>query len=350
MRGVREGVSLASLTTIGLGGPARYYARCSSLAALQRVLALVARRGWPVHVLGGGSNTVFSDLGFAGLVVHVAWRGITMRRSGRQVFVCAQAGEPWDSLVRRCAVGGLAGLECLSGIPGLVGATPMQNVGAYGQQVSDTIAAVRALNRKTLTVESFSAAACNFAYRHSRFKDDDRDRYIILEVVYRLAAGGRPMLDFPQVAAAAGSAPSLVAVRRAVLTLRRRKSMVVRASDPHSRSCGSFFLNPILSQAAWRALQERYRAQGGTDEVPAYPAGHHIKVPAAWLVEHSGVRRGERRGGVGISPNHALALVNYSGTSAGLLKLAQEVGSRVERTFGIQLVREPEVVSSSGMD
>lgn len=344
MRGIREGVPLAPLTTVRLGGAARYFARCRTVAAVKDALALARQRSWPVHVIGAGSNTVFSDRGFAGLVVRVALRGVGMRRAGRHMLVHAQAGEPWDPLVRSCVAHNLAGLECLSGVPGLVGAAPLQNVGAYGQQVSDTIVHVRALDRQTLRVVAFSASECGFAYRYSRFKGADRDRYVILDVTFSLMPGGAPTLLYAPVAAALKGAPTLAAVRRAVLTLRRRKSMVVRGSDVHSRSCGSFFINPVLTSSQWRALQRHYRAGGGRDEIPAYPSGRMVKVPAAWLVEHAGFRRGQRRGKVGISPNHALALVNYGGTTRELLTLARAVERAVERRFGVCLVREPVVV------
>lgn len=350
-RVIREGIQLAPLTTIRLGGAARYFARCRTVAAVKEALALAQRRGWPVHVLGGGSNTVFSDGGFAGLVLQVALRGVELSRMGLHVHVRAQAGEPWDPLVRRCVAQRLAGLECLSGIPGLVGAAPLQNVGAYGQQVADTIVRVRALDRMTLREIAFTASECGFAYRHSRFKGADHGRYVILDVTFRLQPEGAPLLRYQPLVAMLSSSrgrrsdhPDLADVRRAVLTLRRRKSMIVRAEDLHSRSCGSFFINPVLAHSAWHSLVRRYRARGGVDDVPAFPAGRDVKVPAAWLVEHAGFTRGQRRGSVGISPNHALALVNYGGTTRELLALARAVERAVEKRFGVRLVREPVVV------
>ena len=343
MTTVREHVALAPLTTVGLGGEARYFVRCRTVEALQEALTYAHDRTMPVFVLGGGSNTIFADEGFAGLVIQTLLTGIVFEDKGR---VTAQAGEAWDGLVAACVERNLAGIECLSGIPGLVGAVPVQNVGAYGQRVSDVIESVTVLDRETLVVSQMNRAECEFSYRHSRFKGRDTERYIIVAVTFRFLPGGAPTLAYPQLAAAVPTSPTLLDTRRAVIALRRTKSMVADPRDPHSQSCGSFFTNVVLSAAEFADLTQRYREQNGEGIIPSFPEGDQLKVPAAWLVEHSGFNKGLRRGGVGVSPNHALALVNYGGTTAEILALAAEIQQGVKEKFGITLAREPVVVPS----
>jgi UDP-N-acetylmuramate dehydrogenase len=307
-----------------------------------------------VYVLGGGSNVVFSDAGFPGLVLRVAIGGIEFR-DARVPEVRAGAGVDWDTLVRDTVERGWTGIECLSGIPGTVGGTPIQNVGAYGQEIAETLVSVTCLDRTTLERLTFGAAECAFGYRDSRFKRGDRGRFIVLDVTLRLARGERPRLRYPELLQAVGGPAGLEAdspeqavrrVREAVLALRRGKSMVLDPKDPNTRSVGSFFMNPVLSAAAFADLAERWRALGGTGAIPAYPADGEVKVPAAWLVERAGFPKGYRRGGAGISTRHALALVNLGGTSAELLALAQAVADGVHEKFGIWLECEPEVVRS----
>jgi UDP-N-acetylmuramate dehydrogenase len=341
MNTLREHVALAPLTTIGLGGTARYFASCASIRQLKDVLHYAEAHGLSVHIMGGGSNTLFADAGFDGLVVQVALDGITYDPTG---LVTARAGVVWDTLVAECVERDLAGIECLSGIPGLVGATPLQNVGAYGQQVSDVVAQVTALDRKTLKLVSLTGAECEFSYRYSRFKGRDANRFVITDVTYQLRPGGAPRLVYPEIAAAVSASPTLRDVRRAVLSLRQRKSMIVDPRDPHSRSCGSFFMNPVLGSKDLERLRSLYRQQGGESEIPVFPEGTAVKVPAGWLVEQAGFARGTRRGNVGTSPNHALAIVNYGGTTAQVLALAEEVIFVVRKKFGLTLIPEPVVV------
>lgn len=332
---LRENTPLAPLTTMGLGGPARYLAECTSLAELRACLTWAAAEGLPVQVLGRGSNVLFADAGYSGVVLKVGLAGVVF--SGETVEVAA--GEDWDSFVRHCVERGLAGVECLSGIPGSVGATPIQNVGAYGQEVKDTIAEVRALDRQTLAEIAFAPAECGFAYRQSRFKGADRDRFIVTSVTYRLDASGQPQIRYPELRRHVNDAqPTLAAVRDAVLALRRGKSMVIDPQDPNARSVGSFFLNPVITAAAFAALQDRY------PKVPHFPDAAGVKVPAAWLVEQAGFHKGLQRGEVGISERHALALVNRRGTTRQVLALAGEIRDAVEQTFGIRLEREPVLV------
>ena len=329
---LRENIALASLTTMGLGGPARYFAECTTLPDMRTCLMWALGEGLPVQVIGGGSNVLFADAGYRGLVLKMGFTGMTF--SGDTVEVAA--GEDWDGFVQCCVERGLAGVECLSGIPGSVGGTPIQNVGAYGQEVKDTIVEVRALDRRTLSETSFAPAECDFAYRQSRFKGANGKRFIVTSVTYRLDPSGQPQIRYPELRRHLTDAqPTLAAVRDAVLALRRSKSMVIDPQDPNARSVGSFFLNPVVSAAAFAALQDRYPS------IPHFPDAAGVKVPAAWLVEQAGFHKGLQRGGVGISERHALALVNRGGTTRQVLALAGEIRDAVEQTFGIRLVQEP---------
>ncbi len=350
MMAARRDEPLAPYTTIGLGGPARFFWEARTEEEVRQALAWARAERLPVHVLGGGSNTVFADEGYPGLVLRVALRGVDFREAGSWVEATVAAGEPWDEFVQSCVERGLAGLECLSGIPGSTGATPIQNVGAYGQEVAEAIQAVMVLDRQTMGTAELSPAACGFAYRRSRFKGSDRGRYVITAVTFRLQPGGRPALRYAELSRTvdleglADGRPALQAVRAAVLALRRAKSMLVDPADPHSRSVGSFFLNPILAPDELAALQDRWQRMGGTAVVPLFPAAEGTKVAAAWLVEQAGFPKGYRRGDVGVSAHHSLALVNYGGTTRDLLALAEEIRAGVRRRFGVELELEPEIV------
>ena len=349
---LRESVPLAPYTTLGLGGPARYFVECNSADAAAAALAWAREQRLPVYILGGGSNVVFPDAGFPGLVLRVTIGGSEFRDTPVPE-VHAGAGVEWDALVSGTVERGWTGIESLSGIPGSVGGTPIQNVGAYGQEIADTLVSVTCLDRVTLERRTFAAEECGFGYRDSRFKQADRGRFLVLDVTLRLARGARPLLRYPELERAVGGVASLEtyppeqAVRRvrdAVLALRRGKSMVLDPADPNTRSVGSFFTNPVLSMAAFTTLEERWRASGEAGAVPTYPADGGVKVPAAWLVERAGFPKGYRRGGAGISTRHALALVNLGGSSAELLALADAVAAGVEQRFGVRLALEPEVV------
>jgi len=347
---LREHVLLAPYTTLGLGGEARYFIECSTEEQVGAALSYAAKQPLPVYVLGGGSNIVFLDSGFSGLVLRVTIGGIELR-DGPGPEVRAGAGLDWDTLVRSVVQRGWTGVECLSGIPGTVGGTPIQNVGAYGQEIADTLVSVACLDRTTLERRTFDARDCAFGYRDSRFKRADRDRYVVLEVTLRLARDQQPRIRYPELQRAVAGLGGLETVapgeavrrvREAVLALRRGKSMVLDPADPNTRSVGSFFTNPVLSATAFADLAKRW------SDIPSFPADGGVKVPAAWLVEQAGFPKGYRRGGgAGISTRHALALVNLGGTSADLLALAEEVRAGVEQQFGIRLAYEPEVVSPS---
>jgi UDP-N-acetylmuramate dehydrogenase len=330
---------LAPLTTLGLGGPA---ARLVEARTEAEVAEAVRSAYEPLLVLAGGSNVVIADEGFPGTVVHVLTRGV--ERDGLRLTV--QAGESWDELVAACVADGLQGFECLPGIPGSVGATPIQNVGAYGQEVAETVESVRVLDRASGRIEDMPAADCGFGYRSSIFKY--RDRRVVLSVTFRLR--DEPLsgpLRYAELARAldvpvGGRAP-LADVREAVLALRRAKGMVIDPADPDSVSAGSFFTNPILEADAFAALAAR---TGPELSPPAFPEPDgRIKTSAAWLIERAGFRRGYRRGRVGISTKHSLALVNRGGAStAELMDLAREIAAGVQAAFGIALHPEPVLV------
>ncbi|SNT35678.1 UDP-N-acetylmuramate dehydrogenase [Streptosporangium subroseum] len=337
------GVRLAPYTTLGLGGPARAFVTAGSAEEIVELVAEADRAGEPVLVLGGGSNLVVSDDGFDGLVVSVASRGIEI--DGDRVTV--QAGEGWDELVALAVAEGRPGIECLSGVPGLVGSTPIQNVGAYGQDVSQTLAGVRVYDRRTGELGDLSARECGLAYRHSVFKEDP-GRYVVLAVTYELPEGKLSgPVAYKELAArlgvALGERAPLGEVRAAVLELRRGKGMVLDADDPDSRSAGSFFTNPLL--AGPEAAELELRAPG----FPRWdmPDGS-VKVPAAWLIENAGFPKGYRRGPARISTKHTLAMTNpeLAATTTDLLDLAREVRDGVWEKFGVTLVNEPVLVGT----
>ncbi|MDE3059013.1 MAG: UDP-N-acetylmuramate dehydrogenase [Bacteroidota bacterium] len=351
---LQKSIPLAPLTTIGLGGAAEFFSECETVEHVCAGLEFSKRERLSVQIFGGGSNVIFSDAGFPGLVVKIAVRGIHFEHDGEWMIVRAAAGEVWDHLVHVCIEKGLAGIECLSGIPGLVGGTPIQNVGAYGQEVKDTIVEVRVLERETLREKILKNAECGFSYRASRFKTQDSGKFIVTEVSFRLKKEGRPTVRYPEVkkivetavplSSLADGRASLEAVRSVVLSLRKKKSMLIDPNDPNSKSVGSFFLNPVIEQKQFSIMSERWKKIGDGSEVPAFPSEDKVKLSAAWLVEHSGLTKGYRKGGAGISSNHSLAIINCGGTTRDVLALASEIEERVFGKFGIRLVREAVVV------
>jgi UDP-N-acetylmuramate dehydrogenase len=355
-------VRLAEHTTLRLGGPAARFVEAHTEPDLVAAVRDADLAGEPLLVLGGGSNLVVADDGFPGTVVRVAVAGVQVAADGAGgVRVTAAAGEDWDALVLRCVTDGLSGIECLSGIPGLTGATPIQNVAAYGQEVAHTIVAVRAYDRSVGEVVTLSPADCEFGYRTSMFKRsaaaaDGGDlpaatgRYVVLGVTFRLAADQMSApLRYAELCrvlrVAEGDRVPLAEARTAVLQLRRGKGMVLDDSDPDTRSAGSFFTNPVLSAAEFAGLQARV-----TGSVPHWPAEDGlVKVSAAWLIEHAGFGKGfGRPGGARISTKHALALTNPGeGSTASLMGLARQVRDGVLAAFGVRLVNEPVLVGTS---
>jgi len=335
---------LAQVTTLRLGGPARTLVEETDEESLIERIGLADETDEPVLLVGGGSNLVIADDGFDGLVALIRTRGIDVREDGPDgVLVTAQAGENWDDLVARAVSEDWVGIEALSGIPGSVGATPIQNVGAYGQQVADTILSVRAYDRRTRRVGELTNAQCEFSYRDSLFKRDPR-RYAVLSVTFRFSVGDLSMpIGYRELAASLGAAigerTPLQRVRRAVLDLRRGKGMVLDAEDHDTWSAGSFFTNPILDADAAASLP---------DDAPRFPQPDgRIKTSAAWLIDHAGFAKGYGTERVRLSTKHALALTNRgSATTEQLLDLAREVRDGVEKRFGVRLVNEPVLVGA----
>ncbi len=340
---VAENVLLAPLTTLGVGGPARYLVEARDEGTVLEALEWAERRRLPLRVLGGGSNVVVADAGVDGLVVRIALRGVSTREAGGAVELTAAAGEPWDDLVRVAVERGWAGLECLSGIPGLAGATPIQNVGAYGQEVSDTVIAVRALDTGERRVVTRSNRECGFAYRDSAFKSREPGRHVVLSVAYRLRKDGAPTIRYADVErhleARGLTSPSLADVRQSVLAIRRSKSMVLDPDDENRRSCGSFFVNPIVTAAECA----RVEALAVDPTMPRWPVPDGgVKLSAAWLIERAGFKRGQSEGPVGLSTRHALAIVAREGARArDVVAFARCLQTAVEERFGVRLTPEP---------
>ena len=339
----RPDVVLAPYCTLGVGGPARWFVQARDEEALFAALDWANARSVPLRVLGGGSNLVVADSGVDALVVRMDLRGVTTRATTDRVEVTAAAGEPWDALVALAVERGWAGLECLSGIPGLAGATPIQNVGAYGQEVGGTVSAVRALDTETGRVLTLGNDECGFAYRDSRFKSAEPGRHVILSVTYRLVPGGAPTVHYAEVIRhldARGLArPTLGDVRESVLAIRRSKSMVIDPGDDNRRSCGSFFTNAIVTAAE----ADRVAQAAGDPAMPRWPERDgRVKLSSAWLIERAGFARGDRDGPVGLSTRHALAVVAHDGARASdVVAFAGRVTAAVGKRFGVRLTPEP---------
>jgi UDP-N-acetylmuramate dehydrogenase len=337
---ILENIPLAPYTTLKIGGPARFFVKAESEEQVVEAFDHAEINGIDLFVLGGGSNILVSDTGFDGLVLQVALKGkSTIEVPGGKVEITAQAGEDWDEFVRYCVENNLAGIECLSGIPGFIGGTPVQNVGAYGQEVSETIVNVRCFDRHSKRIVELSNVDCGFSYRKSIFNSTERDRYIVLAATYALTAGGKPKIVYKDLKEHFGDRESsLKETREAVLSIRRAKSMVIDESDPNSRSAGSFFKNPIVDHSKLNEIKT-----SGFETIPQFPAGDDlVKLPAAWLIERSGFHKGFRLGNAGISENHSLALVNLGGaTAAEIVELKNAIQAGVFEKFGIELVPEP---------
>jgi UDP-N-acetylmuramate dehydrogenase len=372
---IEENKLLAPFTTFGIGGPARWFVEAASEEEIAEAAAWARERGVALFVLGGGSNVLVSDAGFDGLVLRVGLRGITaspvadkddspnlipeehtsgakapidiggMDVRAKALTYQAAAGEDWEHFVQRAVGDCCAGIECLAGIPGTVGGTPVQNVGAYGQEVASAIERVRAFDLKERSFVEFAAAECGFAYRRSRFNSEDRGRYIVTRVDYRLTPRGAPTLRYAELqrAFAEGVQPSLAEVAAKVCRIRQAKGMLIVEGDPDCRSAGSFFKNPVVTGEQFRRI-----AAAGGKAPPRFPAGAgaensgQVKVPAAWLIEQAGFAKGYALGAAAISSRHTLALVNLGGARAAeILALAGQITAAVERRFDIRLEMEP---------
>ena len=341
---MRENVSLAPFTTLRIGGRARYLVSATSEQEIVEAFNFAAENDLSLFVLGGGSNVLIADTGFDGLVLQVALRGVSgFREDNGTVYSTAGAGEDWGAFVGQCVAENLQGLECLSGIPGFVGGTPVQNVGAYGQEVSETIVSVRVFDRNSGEILTLTNADCGFAYRTSIFNTAARDRFIVLAVTYALTLDGTPNIAYRDLKEIFdGRTPSLAETRDAVIRIRRAKSMVIDEMDPNSRSAGSFFKNPIIAPGEFEEVL-RISEQMGFGPVPTFPAGDGlVKVPAAWLIERCGFSKGYKKGRAGLSSNHTLAVINLGDALAvDILTLKEEIEARVQKVFSISLRTEP---------
>jgi UDP-N-acetylmuramate dehydrogenase len=349
---LEENKPLAPFTTFGIGGPARWFVEAASEEQIDEAAAWAGERGVALFVLGGGSNLLVSDAGFKGLVLRMALRGIAVEDAptapGHAIYRVA-AGEDWDAFVERAVQDDCAGVECLAGIPGTVGGTPVQNVGAYGQEVASAIERVRAFDLQQHSFVEFPAAECGFSYRRSRFNSVDRGRYVVTRVDYRLTPGGAPTVRYADLQRALaelqkeGRELSLAEVAALVRRVRQSKGMLMVEGDSDCRSAGSFFKNPVVNEEQLRLI-----AAGSEKEPPRFPAGPEaqnqglVKVPAAWLIEQAGFAKGYARGSAAISSRHTLALTNRGGaSSAQILALAAEITAAVKARFGIRLEMEP---------
>ena len=353
---IQENIRLAAYTTLQVGGCARYFAEPADEDEIVTALRWARARSLPVFVLGGGSNLLVSDAGFRGLVLHMTLAGIEARdvnampdampdatRDGMRIYSVG-AGVDWDEFVARAVADNCAGVECLSGIPGSVGGTPVQNVGAYGQDVSESIARVCAIDATTFDRVEFDREACGFRYRQSRFNGAELGRYILTRVDFALRPGGAPKIAYAELQRSIGTQPDGVAMptlaqtREAVLQIRRAKGMVLDERDADSRSAGSFFKNPVVSLAEYERI-----AAVSSVPVPHFEAGAgQVKLAAAWLIEQSGIGKGFALGPAAVSSKHTLALVNLGGaTAADILRLKELVQERVRRRFAVELHPEP---------
>jgi UDP-N-acetylmuramate dehydrogenase len=339
---------LAPYTTFRIGGRACWFAEATTEEDLAAGVSFARERELPLFVLGGGSNLLVSDQGYAGLILHVALRGMTREEDGDKTIFSVAAGEEWDAFVAEAVAEGCAGLECLSGIPGTVGGTPVQNVGAYGQEVSDTITAVRALDRQRSRFVTLTNAECGFAYRSSIFNTTDRERYIVSRVDYSLVSEGTSRITYEELQRHFGDrAPTLAEVRAAVRSIRARKGMLILPNDPDSLSAGSFFKNPIVSSTALAHIANVLNIE--QQSIPRYRVGgNSVKLSAAWLLEQAGFHKGFGMGRAAISTRHTLALINRDGATAKeVIALGNWIKETVSARFGVLLEREPVWVGPS---
>ncbi len=349
---IRENVRLAPYTTLRIGGIARYFVDVTNEDQLREAVDFAKAKALDIFVLGGGSNVLIADAGFKGVVLHIDLEGISFDPQKDEVIAIVAAGENWDNFVNQCVAKNLSGVECLSGIPGKVGGTPIQNVGAYGQDVSESISKVRAFDRQTKTIVELTNQQCGFGYRSSIFNTTERDRYVVIAVDYLLKKNGEPALRYPDLQKyfeSSEASPTLAEVRAAVLSIRASKAMVITPNDPDSQSVGSFFKNPVVIAEKFAEIKKAAKKLQ-IKEVPHFPAADNkIKIPAAWLIEQAGFVKGYSRGRVGISSKHTLALINKSNATADeMLTLMRRIQEEVNKRFGVALLPEPIYISSEG--
>jgi UDP-N-acetylmuramate dehydrogenase len=353
---VSENISLKDRTTIQTGGEARYFICCTSEDHVKEGLKFARSKGIPVLVMGGGSNLLIADEGFRGVVLDMSIHDLVFDNDHS---VTAGAGVSWDALVSEACRRGLSGIEAMSGIPGRVGATPVQNVGAYGQEVSDTISKVRALNRDTMEIREFTNQDCQFSYRHSKFKTREGAPWIILAVTFVLDAIHEPTVKYEELKKAlfadqrwttVSRVEKITMIRDHVLRIRSLKGMVLDPQDPDTRSLGSFFVNPIVDRPALDRVIQIATERNLMPQPVAHPVGDNLwKLSAAWLIDKAGIQKGQYLGKARVSTKHVLALTNpsVSATTAEILALAALVQRNVHAMFGIMLIREPVLVDNN---
>ncbi len=334
---------LAPFTTFRIGGPARFFCEITTESELIEAIALGRQRGVPIFVLGGGSNLLVSDSGFDGLVLHIAIDApIEPRFNGDFIDYLVTAGTDWNSFVLQVCEEGISGVECLAGIPGSVGGTPVQNVGAYGQEVADTIANVRALDLTTDSFVDLTREQCGFAYRRSIFNSTQRNRYIVTEVTFRLDATAKPRLTYADLTRHfAGQSPTPLDVYHAVRAIRHGKGMLIVEGEDDCRSAGSFFKNPVVADGV--LVEIAIVLNISRDKIPHWPVGNGLtKLPAAWLLEQAGFPKGFTLGNAGISSRHTLALINRgNATAVDMANLRDTIQRQVKSRFHIELEQEP---------
>ncbi|MCA1622348.1 MAG: UDP-N-acetylmuramate dehydrogenase [Acidobacteria bacterium] len=352
---IQESVPLAEFTTFKIGGEARFFVSAQSEIEIIEALRFAEKNKLEVFILGGGSNLLIADEGFDGLVLQISLKGILFGAEAslpainnglarkNETLVTARAGENWEEFVAFCIEKNLAGLECLSGIPGFVGGTPVQNVGAYGQEVSETIVSVRCFDRNAKKIVEMTNAECEFAYRTSIFNTTYINRFVVLGVTYALKYDGEPKIVYKDLQNYFnGKKPNLQETRHAVLNIRSDKSMVINKNDPNSNSAGSFFKNPIVDLKKFAKIKQTAKNMGAS-EVPSYSVNtNKIKIPAAWLIEKSGFYKGFLFGEVGISTKHTLAIVNFGNAKASdVICLKNKIQRKVKEKFDVTLKPEP---------
>lgn len=341
---IQENIELKNLTTLKIGGAARFFVSAETEDEAVEAVKFADENDLQIFVLGGGSNVLISDKGFDGLVLHVGLKGVEIEKTdGDDVIVSAKAGEDWDEFVDFCVERNLAGIECLSGIPGFVGGTPIQNVGAYGQEISQTITRVRVFDRKSKEILTLNNSECRFAYRASIFNTTDKNRFIVLQVNYKLKKNGAPKIVYKDlIEFFGGKNPDLKETREAVCQIRAEKAMLVRQDGLDAQSAGSFFKNPIVSKAQFETISGAAKKSNFGD-VPNFPADdENVKIPAAWLIEKAGFHKGFQKGNAGLSTRHTLAVTNRGDAKASeIIALKDEIQRKVFEVFGIELKTEP---------
>lgn len=348
MAEIEKDIPLAPFTTLKIGGKARFFIRAENENDIFEAFEFADKNNLEIFVLGGGSNVLIADKGFDGLVLQIDIKGIeSFTEKNISEYLTVGAGEDWDEFVKFCVKKNLAGIECLSGIPGFVGGTPVQNVGAYGQEVSETIVSVRVFDRESHQIKILTNTDCGFEYRKSIFNTTEKNRFIVLAVTFALHKNGKPKIAYQDLKNYFDTKePNLAETREAVLNIRRKKSMVIDANDLNSQSAGSFFKNPIVELEQFNEIKNKCKKLNiicETDKIPHFPVGaNQVKIPAAWLIEKAGFEKGYTKNRVGLSTNHTLALTNRGDATANeLLALKNEIQTKVAKIFGIKLLPEP---------